>query len=217
MPKDGDEEQLRELTELYQVVKEIIIYCEEVDGNMIGMPILNELRNSFDHLMRVNALHFGLKSTEEEDYKTDNMKKAYGHLYRAGYDALDWVCLTLRGRIVGEVQDFSLETINAVFPEYYKDIRPELVDIETKIGKIRQEKDVGEKNLSNFASYVNIMKTLKGHYKLALKKKPGMIEYEQKKEKEKKKDRRREITTEIIIGIILALIAGAIGYYLGAR
>lgn len=44
------QDRLKELTELYIIVKEIIIYREEIDPEKrTDIPVLNELRNAFDH------------------------------------------------------------------------------------------------------------------------------------------------------------------------
>ena len=79
-----------------------------------------------------------------------NLNKAFGHVYRAGYDTLDLTTLFLQQYIAKEIARFSLETINSVFPEYYKDIRPSLEEIKDEIGKKRRQKDVGDHNCENF-------------------------------------------------------------------
>jgi len=59
------QDRLQELTELYLIVKEVVIYSEENDPeNKTNIQVINELRNAFDHLMRVYAAYFEI----ERDY-----------------------------------------------------------------------------------------------------------------------------------------------------
>ncbi len=96
-----------------------------------------------------------------------------------------------------------METINSVFPEYYKDIKPEMEERIDVIVERRIEKDVGDQNFENFQKYVTLMKTVYGYYKDVLKKKSALIEFENKL---KKKERRKMIRT-IIAGIFVVIIS----------
>jgi len=94
---------LRELTELYIVTKELLLRAEEIPDRKADIQAIKELRDAFDHLMRANATIFGLKDSatdpqdfDQNEYIFRNTDKAYGHVYRAGYDTLDWICLKLR-------------------------------------------------------------------------------------------------------------------------
>ena len=61
----------KELTELYLVVKETILYFEEINQEQkADIQVINELRNAFDHLMRVSATIFEVKvlSDNPNDY-----------------------------------------------------------------------------------------------------------------------------------------------------
>ena len=178
------QDRLKELTELYTIVKEIVIYSEENDPEKrADIQVINEMRNAFDHLMRLYAAYFGIEHNADSEYMKINLDKAFAHVYRAGYDALDRTTLFLRKYIANEMGDFSLETINSVFPEYYRVIRTDIEEINEAIAKGRVRKDVGNPNFESFIDYVKLMKKLGSYYKEVLKKKSSLIEYEDKLKK----------------------------------
>jgi hypothetical protein len=125
-----EEEKILAITRYYEVTKEILILGEQIDieSRTLIQPI-NELRNCLDHLMRVILAKFGMREGTDVDYIKTNLNKAFGHVYRAAYDALDWVTLTFKERIYIELHNYSLETINAVMPEYYSDLKPRIEKI----------------------------------------------------------------------------------------
>ncbi len=96
------DKRFREIAELYLVVKETILYFEEINQEQkTDIQVINELRNAFDHLMRVIAALFNVKkiNNDSDDYILKNLDKAYGHVYRAGYDTIDFLCLTIKKEI----------------------------------------------------------------------------------------------------------------------
>lgn len=215
------QDKLRELTELYIMVDDVVKYSEEIDHKKkADIQTINELRHTLTHLMRVFASYFELERNYDSEYVEINFNKAFGHVYRAGYDTLDRTTLFLRQYIAEEMGIFSLKTINSVFPEYYKDIRPEIEELTDAIVKRRGEKDVGDPNFENFQKYANLMKTVYGYYKKVLKKKSALIEYEDKlKEEEKEVDdksekkERKNLIRMILALIFVAIVSGIIGYF----
>ena len=117
----------RELTELYLVVKETILYFEEINQEQkADIQVINELRNAFDHLMRVSATIFEVKalSNNPNEYILKNLDKAYGHVYRAGYDTIDFLCLTIKKEISDSLCEFDPFVIKEALPDYYPIIKP---------------------------------------------------------------------------------------------
>lgn len=214
MFSETQEKRLKEVTELYGIVKETILFCEETDPkkNAPSIQVLNELRNGFDHLMRIYAVHFKIKD-DSPGYIDMSIDKVYGHLYRAGYDSLDWTSLILRKSIIDEINKFSLKTRDNVFPEYHKKIRVDLGKIDKEISEIRSNKDVAEANMDNFMSYVKLTKRVIEHHQKTLEKMPSMIEYEERLKKQLKTSDVVLIVTGVIIGIILMLIGKFVGIY----
>jgi tetratricopeptide (TPR) repeat protein len=179
---------LRNLTELYIIVHEIVLFSEEIDPEKkADIQAINELRHTLTHLMRVFASYFELERDYDSEYMELNLKKAFAHVYRAGYDTLDRTTLFLRQYISEEMKIYSLETINLVFPEYFKDIRPAIEELTDDIVQRRGEKYEEEPNFENFLKYANLMKTVYGYYKKVLKKKTALIAYEEKLKKKKRR------------------------------
>lgn len=161
--------------------------------------------------MRVYAAYFKIEHEANSAYIQINLDKAFAHVYRAGYDTLDWTTLFLREYIANEMKEFSLEAINFVFPEYYREIRPDIEEINEAIAKVRFGKDIGEPNFVSFIGYVKQMKKLGDYYKEVLKKKSSLIEYEGKL----KKEWRRGLVVKILVGIGLIILGYLISTLLG--
>jgi hypothetical protein len=86
-----------ELVILYRRTKRFIFASEKISGdNRLSAPAINELRNAFEHTMRVSAVMYASIETGPTEsgltpcqYCERNLDKAMGHVYRAAYDALD--------------------------------------------------------------------------------------------------------------------------------
>lgn len=201
---------IREITALYKKVKRLVIDTEEWNNKKAFAPTLLELRNALDHLMRFYAYKFGDKTDVQDDYPSRNLFKAKGHLFRAGYDSLDYLSIEITKNILEYVEPFSNEAINHALPEYFDKIRPDLDDISTTIANIRASKDMDNKNSEDFDRHIEAIEKLRSHNKEVLKKMNSLIEYEDKKESDRKSESNREfknmIKGAIIAGIILLII-----------
>ena len=179
---------LKKITELFVMVNEAILRAEEINSEKkADIQVINELRNTLTHLMRIFTAYFEIERDYDKEYIQLNLNKAFGHIYRAGYDTLDWTALSLRMQISEEIHPFSLETIKSVFPEYYRDIRPDLEVINERIVKRRAEKDVGDPKAENFVEYVKIVEKIREYFDTALRKKNSLIDYEKKVKKGERK------------------------------
>ena len=130
--KESDD--LVTIAKYYEVTKRLLILGEQLDLESRTLPqVINELRNCLDHLMRVVQFKAGIRSSVQDnslaDYTEMNINKAYGHVYRAAYDALDWIAMIIKERVVYELRPFSVEAINTVWPEYYSQLRPRFEEI----------------------------------------------------------------------------------------
>jgi hypothetical protein len=197
------------ITQYHEIAKELVIFGEEIDpGNRTLIQPINELRNCLDHLNRIFLYKMGLRhESEDEDYVKENLGKAYGHVYRAVYDALDWVSLTLKGRIVEEMNDFSLDTIQAVMPEYFKDIKPRMERILYQdIAALRMEKDVAISNEENLIKYGQLTIEMKELFGNVITRKSSLVEYELKHRRSRLKER--------VWQIIIAIVGGGFLFWL---
>jgi len=177
---EEDVPSLKRIADYYEVTKELILFAEQVDplNKTLPQPI-NELRNCLDHLMRVVSSRLGgRKAQHGGDYAKTNMDKAYGHVYRAAYDTLDWVSLTLKGRIIDELEPFSVDTIQAALPEYYSRIRPRLETILIEdVAQLRMDKDVGLPGEENLVRYGEVAAELKKLFFEVVNAKSALIEH----------------------------------------
>jgi len=199
------QDKLKDIVEMYCVSKDMILYCEEIDEQQKSNPQhINELKMGLDHLMRVFAVDLKIKEGDDE-YMEENLNSCFNHIYRAGYDALDWVSITLRANIYREIKGFSNEGIATVIPKYYEEIKPEIEDINKKIAELRYEKDAGYKNIEGFMRYAEKVNTLRKYHADILKKKPALVEYDKKLNSEKGWEFTKQF---IIITIIGGIIVG---------
>lgn len=149
---------------LYAEVKKHVIASEKLSpGARVSVPALNELRNAFDHYMRATAVwRHGLKPVQgaEQDpfkYCEKNLQKALGHIYRAGYDALDVITLNRIRQIEKYADSYSVSTLHAVISDYATRVRRPFEEGVRQCDGAKQGKDVEpdktEQHLTFFAEY----------------------------------------------------------------
>jgi len=202
------EERIKEITKLYLEVRKLMLYADEIHPEKkTFIPPINEIRNAFDHLMRVFAVKLELKTASEEDYINNNLDRVFGHVYRAAFDLLDYISICLRDKFLDEIDGISTEALNAVFPEYYQKIRPDIEKASTDISDIRSKKDIGDPKIGDVIKYAEIIERLKSHLNKILEIKPSLIEYEDRKKKEVRKSK----FFEILIYIAIAIVSGVMG------
>ena len=198
-----------EIIELYIISKEIMIYAEEVGGESFS-PATEELRHAFDHLMRVFAFKLGVKQADAK-YAIENLMPAYRHLYRAAYNLLDYLSIYFRDKVKSEMKSFSGETLQEIFPKYYKEIKPYfVVEAPKVISELRIEKDIGKRNENDLNKYTEIVERFKSYYGEIIKINPSLIEYEKKTRDKNKKSR----LWQLLILLITAVIGAVIGWSL---
>ncbi len=204
MFSEPEERNLKYITELYGKVKELIIFCEENQEEFkTNLHIVKELRDAFDHLMRVFAVKLELKEGREDGYIQTSLDKVLGHVFRAGYDTLDFATIILRDKINKEVSDFSPSAIQASIPNYYSEIRPSVESITTDIIKLRNNKDIAQPSPELFNEYFKNVIKLQEMFKQIVTAKPSLIEYANKERNGKWSNFSIQIVVGIIIGAIL--------------
>lgn len=207
MFSETEEKNLKSITELYGKVKELIIFCEENQEEFkTNLQTVKELRDAFDHMMRVFAVKLKTKEEMGDGYIQTSLDKVLGHVFRAGYDTLDFATLILRDKINKEVADFSPSAIQAAIPNYYSEMRPSVEAITTDIIKLRTNKDIAKPSPELFDEYFKNVITLQEMFKIILKAKPSLVEYENKETKGKWNAAFLEIAVGIIIGAILVWV-----------
>lgn len=202
-------EKLEELVKLYDAVKAVILFGEEISPHNVTFPqILKELRDAFDHLMRVFAAKIGAKAAPTEDYVEINLDKAFSHVYRSAYDALDWISIIIRAEISIELDGYSTSAIEASLPAYYTTIKPRLESaIPQGIARIRGMKDIGAPEPKSISEYANLVEELKGYRETIINAKLSLIDYS-------KREKKAKLRQNLIAGLVGAAITG-LGVWLG--
>lgn len=191
---------LRDTVKLYEAVKAIMLFGEEISPSNVTLPqILKELRDAFDHCMRVVAAKTNI-SVVNSGYVETNLDKVFGHVFRCAYDVLDWVSIILRSKIQTELTKYSPSAIAASLPTYYTTIRPRLENtIPQEIARIRGMKDIGAPEQKSILEYAGYVTEIRQYWETIVSVKPSLMDYSHKETRAKIRER-----------IIFALIGAAI-------
>ena len=155
---------IKDMTLLYKKVEKLVIDVEEYNNKHTYAPSLLEMRNALDHLMRLFAAKFGLKDNVDDLYGEENIIKAMEHIYRAGMDSLDYLSVEIRSDIENHVESYSTSTISNVIPDYFSNIRPDIIGISDTISDIRASKDLDFTKGVDIDIYINAIERLKKHH-----------------------------------------------------
>jgi len=119
--------------QLYDKVKYAVILSENFDPDReFYVATSNQMRSALDHIF---------KAMESDDMGLAyEIKEAEEHLIRAGYDTYEILASNLCLNISDKMKRYSASVISHVFPEYYKEIKPEIGNIKVEIGKLRTQK-----------------------------------------------------------------------------
>lgn len=159
-----------ELSQVHMYTKHYLLISEEISEEGITfLQPLKEHRDAYDHLIRVFALPMKESETINnlEGYALDNVKKAFGHEYRAFFDTADWFTYICR-KYIREELSFSAK--RKKYEERYKDfedVKSFINEVPFMIAKYREEKDVSnhEPILSEVLDYKKTMDKLLEIYK----------------------------------------------------
>jgi hypothetical protein len=200
-------ERFNEVKGLYLEIKAVIILAENIDNDKAAyLGSLNELRNTLDHLIR--SLEYPQKMESE-------FSEAMEHLYRAGYDTYEILAMNLAEKIVSVVKNYSPEVLANVFPQYYKEINPRLLELQVELADTRAHKKLDpETGTKSFQPYATIIKELHTILKVTERITPELENEKSRLENlsiNKKKEKRRDTVKSIAIGVGIAIL-GQIGF-----
>jgi hypothetical protein len=121
---------MEELSAIYKTVKPLILLAEYYNSNQgIVLSSMNELRNSFDHIMR--SFFEGADSKEE-------FFKAKGHLFRAAYDACEIIIIDRLEYINLFKNTVGFNLLYKAYPDYYTKVLPFISQVKENLGSLRQ-------------------------------------------------------------------------------
>jgi hypothetical protein len=187
-------DKLNEIKELYVEVKEAIILAENFDGDHdVYLSPLNELRNTLDHIMR--CLIYPNKLDNE-------FNEAKEHLYRAGYDAYEVLAINVGSAIVHSIEKYDTEIITSIFPNYYTDVKPALLDVKAELADTRAHKKLNpETGTKSFTPYKDKIANLI----LQLRRCIEQIPHLQAEKRKKQTKNFWKILGGILIGVIITI------------
>lgn len=157
---------LVEMSQIHMYTKHYLLIAEELstEGVTFLQP-LKEHRDAYDHICRILALSIKDNKNDGNDisvYILDNVKKAFGHEYRAFFDMADWFTYICRKYIREEL---SHKTIRKIYQEKFDDFEDtkEFINkLPLYVAKFREEKDVSNEQpiLAEVLEYKKVMDKL---------------------------------------------------------
>jgi|WetSurMetagenome_2_1015567.scaffolds.fasta_scaffold00534_28 hypothetical protein len=148
---------LEQVCREYIKTKELVSKAESIDKKSgANIQINKEFRDALSHLIRIfgDQLITGGKKKRKEGntYYEINFDKARGHIYRAGYDAIDGIAISLRESI-NNTEKYSLSIQTQAVPHFAKKIA-NLDNYHERIVKYKNEKDIGEQSSITFSQCI---------------------------------------------------------------
>ena len=215
---ESELQRLKEITELYSYTKDMILYSEELNNLSTFMPPINEIKDAFDHFMRITSVKFGLHEGNEE-YARNNLDKVFSHIYRATFELFDYIRIYQKESIDKKLNGISNDALIHVFPEYYRQIKPAMEDLITKIPAYKKDKDIGDPDIGVVKLYYHSIQEMREHLKKIDAMLPALIEYEERrkaelaaKEQKEQDDRKQDWLVQTGIAIIGTGVGLVIGY-----
>lgn len=156
---------LVEMSQIHMYTKHYLLIAEELSSEGVTfLQPLKEHRDAYDHISRILALSLKDNKTDEDDKKAyilDNVKKAFGHEYRAFFDMADWFTYICRKYIREEL---SHKSIRKIYQEKFdfEDTKEFINKLPLYVAKFREEKDVSNEQpiLVEVLKYKQIMDKL---------------------------------------------------------
>ncbi len=200
---------LRRLASIYHRIKAVVLYSEEIDENSrSNIQIIKELRDSFDHVLRVFVNKFNLSDVKRDtDYNIKNLDKSLGHLYRASFDALDGVVLSLKEQIRYTVENQNQNVLVGVLGDGYWKLKTKLHQLDEEFTNFRSKKDSGdeaiEEIINNYIIKINDLKEIRDTFE---KNSNNFSEYKKNTLKKNIRNNIKYIITAIIGAFIYAIV-----------
>lgn len=192
----------KELFELYKTVKSYILLSEEVTGKLVAASV-NELRAVLDHLFK--SFYF-TNEVLDVDKQEAEIYKAFRHLKRAGYDALEVIALYKLPEIKSILNNYSVDTITTGYSDYYTKDRKALSKIEKQLAKDRDGID-GATFFDDFEILITKLLEIDDRISDVV---PTLNEIKQKI----KKNSNRKVIKNVIVGVVIGLSVSVVSWLL---
>ena len=211
-----NEELWKKIIVLHNTNKALLIWCEDNGVQLKSfLQPNNELKNAWEHVVRAKANELGISGAPNEEYIKKNLDKVLGHEYRAFFDICDWLSMNLRARIIESLNPYDNETINAIVPAYYTEVRPKLDEICNGIATLRSTKDIAltDDIQRHVNEYNEIIKKLIADVSKISTCIPALEEYKKKNKVVESKGYQKEISLLIIGAAILAFAEWVFSFF----
>lgn len=155
---------LDEISQIHMYTKHYLLIAEELsEEGVTFLQPLKEHRDAYDHLVRIFALSMKDEiQTDVKQYILDNVKKAFGHEYRAFFDMADWFTYICRRYIREELSyNAKRKRYEELFGDY-EEVKKFINTVPLTVAKYREEKDVSNEEplLSEVVLYKGLMDKL---------------------------------------------------------
>lgn len=209
-------EKLCEAIDVYKKAKTIILYSEEQDEEQKALiQTYKELRDAFDHLMRVLA-----SQEEYEKHKLSepdanqrinvNIEKCISHIFRAAFDAVDLCVITFKEKIYNAIKPFSSDILIKCIDDYGQ-LKIRIEEINENIVTFRNEKDTTVDGSSTILNrYIQEIDELKSIYKKIHHSLPTL----EKMKQDEKRAFWKENGLKFLIGLLVGVAVTSISFFL---
>lgn len=205
----GEIDLLKQICMEYINTKTLVSKAESVDiRSSANVQINKEFRDALSHILRVFGdqllMNGEKKATEGVDYYESNLDKAIGHIYRAGYDAIDGVAISIRESL-NYTEKFPASIKTHVIPNFAEKIA-RLDGFHKKITKYKDDKDIGKSSALTFSECIKELDLIREDAQEIEKAMPLMHEILLEKMNENKSQFRSNIIVTIVFSIIFLIV-----------
>lgn len=192
---------LKELGVMYSKTKSYILRAEQVDPeSRSNIAIFKEQRDALDHVMRALAEYLEKGTTADRDYLQAQLDNARGHMFRAAYDALDGTGISYKIRIDEAMSGISNEAISVVYPDFFRQGRGELNNLDKRLIEHRNAKDEQRTKMHNLDEYCASIERLSEISETVTNMVPVLQDWQ-------RRDRRRKLIWLICVPVALILLS----------
>jgi hypothetical protein len=204
-----ERETLLRLVDLYVQVKTLVLYSEEIDPHSkSNIQTIKEFRDAFDHTMAAfhKKLHH-VGGVEDEASFSENIDKAIGHVFRAGFDALDGTQISLKEMIEATVRPYSAAILTEVLPNYWN-LKREIAKIGESFAKHRAAKDLSSNIVGVIEAYIVDVDRLKVIHEQISLAANAFHECSIRAARSNRKDRAYKLIVRVAAGLIVGFVLG---------
>jgi len=152
-----------------------LLYSEELRDESF-LPPINEIRDAFDRMMSAFSAKFLIN---DKDDVSNELDASFNHMYNAVFQLLDYIKICQREIFVESLKDISPSTLVAVFPDYYREIKPEFDKMREAV-PLYKAKRLDYEIRDNIMVYLELIRKTQSYLSRLNQALPALLEYEGK-------------------------------------